>query len=90
MSIRISATLVVNDTNEIACMACSHVLGPRTEPWKQSARLHEVTLQGIAGKTYSNASNVLLRCFYCPGCATLLDSESALASDPYLNDVVWV
>ena len=90
MSPRISATLVANGAGEIACMACGHVLGPCGEPWKQTARLDEGQLRGTAGETYSNAPNVLLRRFYCPGCATLLDSESALAGDPYLSDVVRV
>ena len=90
MSTRISASLVVNDSGEIACMSCGHALGPSGQPWKEAARLSETPLQGVAGEPYSNAANVLLRQFYCPGCAALLDSESALEGDPYLNDVVHV
>ncbi len=90
MSTRISASLVVNDSSEIACMACGHTLGPSGEPWKEAARLSETSLKGAAGEPYSNAANVLLRHFYCPGCAALLDSETALAGDPYLNDIVHV
>ena len=90
MSTRISASLVVNENSEIACMACGHALGPSGKPWKESASLSESTLQGAAGEPYSNAANVLLRQFYCPGCAALLDSETALAGDPFLNDVVHI
>ena len=90
MNTRISATLVINGAGKIACMGCGHVLGPNRRPWKQAACLDEVPLRGAAGEPYSNAPNVLLRRFYCPSCATLLDSESALEGDPYLNDVVQV
>ena len=75
---------------EIACMACGHGLAPNNGPWKQAAWLDEVPLRGAAGDAYSNAPNVMLRRFYCPECAILLDSESALEGDPYLNEVVRV
>jgi len=90
MSTRISASLVVNEKSEIACMSCGHTLGPSGKPWKNAARLSETPLEGAAGKPYSNAANALLRRFYCPGCATILDSETALAGDPFLNDVVHI
>ena len=90
MSTRISASLVVNGQGQIACMGCGHELGPKGEPWKRAAHLDEAPLQGAAGEPYSNAANVMLRRFYCPGCAKLLDSESALEGDPFLNDVVQV
>ena len=90
MSTRISASLVVNEGGEIACVACGHALGPAGKPWKEAARLSQTPLRGAAGKPYSNAANVLLRRFFCPGCAALLDSETALAGDPFLNDIVHV
>ena len=81
---------MVNDKGQIACMGCGHELGPKGRPWKDAAHLSEAPLQGSSGEPYSNAANVLLRRFYCPGCAKLLDSETALEGDPYLNDVVHV
>ena len=90
MSTRISASLVVNEQGEIACMDCGHALGPAGKPWKEAARLSQTPLRGAAGKPYSNAANVLLRRFFCPGCAALLDSETALAEDPFLQDIVHV
>ncbi len=90
MSTRISASLVVNEGGEIACVACGHALGPSGKPWKEAAHLSEAPLRGAAGEPYSNAANVLLRRFFCPGCAALLDSETALAGDPFLNDIVHV
>ena len=87
---RISATLLVNDDRAIACMACGQALGPAGEPWKDHARLDEQTMQGAGGAPYSNAERVLLRRFFCPGCGALLDTESALAGDPFLTDIVRV
>ena len=87
---RISATLVVNDDRAIACMACGQALGPAGGAWKQAARLDEQPMQGAGGAPYSNAERVLLRRFFCPGCGALLDTESALAGDPFLTDIVRV
>ena len=87
---RISATLVVSDDRAIACMACGHPLGPAGAPWKERAKLDEGPMQGAGGAPYSNAERVLLRRFFCPGCGTLLDTESALAGDPFLTDIVRV
>ena len=87
---RISATLVVDDNRAIACMACGHALGPAAQPWKEAARLDEAPMQGAGGAPFSNAERVLLRRFFCPGCGNLLDTESALAGDPFLTDIVRV
>ena len=87
---RISATLVVNENRAIACMACGHALGPAGEPWKEAARLDEQSMQGAGGAPSAMPSRVLLRRFFCPGCGVLLDTESALAGDPFLTDIVRV
>ena len=87
---RISATLVVNDDRAIACAACGHTLGPAGAPWKDHARLDEQPMQGAGGNPYTNAERVLLRRFFCPDCGALLDTESALAGDPFLTDIVRV
>ena len=47
-------------------------------------------MQGAAGTAYTNAGRVLLRRFFCPGCGALLDTESDLPGDPFLNEVVRV
>ena len=87
---RISATLVVDESRVVACAACDHALGPAGRPWKESARLDETSMQGAGGTPYSNTERVLLRRFFCPGCGALLDTESALAGDPFLTDIVKV
>ena len=45
-------------------------------------------MAGAGGKAYSAGAAVRLRQFCCPGCGALLDSETALAGDPFLDDVV--
>jgi acetone carboxylase gamma subunit len=74
----------------IRCVGCGHKLGPAGKPWKQAARLDETPMRGAAGAPYSTGAEVLLRRFYCPNCATLLDTETALPGDPFLDDVIEV
>lgn len=88
MSQRISATLVLNGNGKVACAACSEALVPKGTAWKPAARLEEKPMQGVAGAPYTTGKDVLLRQFYCPACGALLDTESALPGDPFLNDVV--
>ena len=85
---RISATLVVDGERAIACMACGHALAAAGGPWKEAARLDERPMRGAAGEPYTNADRVVQRRFFCPGCGVLLDTETALPGDPFLNDVV--
>jgi len=87
---KISASLKVNKNKQIACDNCDYEFCSSKEFWKNFSYVNEVRLTGVGGKPYTNASSALLRTFYCPSCATLLDSETALAGDPYLNDIVKI
>ena len=88
MEQRISASLVLTTNNEIACVRCKYVISPSSEPWKNYVSCIEQPMCDQPGKPYSNAKEVLLRQFFCPSCAALLDSETALKEDPFLYDVV--
>ena len=88
MTMRISTTLVIDEAGSIACGACGHALAEAGRPWKPAARLDEAPLAGAGGAPFTTAPEVLLRRFYCPGCGALLDSETTLPGDPFLNDVV--
>ena len=90
MTKRISPTLESNSENKIACVKCGHGLGPVGAPWKQAARLDERPMRGAGGAPYSAGDQVRLRSFYCPGCGALLDTETAMLGDPFLDDVVQV
>ncbi len=88
MSKRISPTLQVNGKGEIVCVQCGHGLGPAGAPWKQNAKIGEKPMRGVGGAPYSAGENVLLRSFFCPGCGALLDTETAMPGDPFLDDVL--
>ena len=88
MTTRISSALHIDD-GKICCTGCGHEIGAAGEPWKPGAALSESPFRGAAGKPYSSGENVVLRRFSCPGCGALLDSETALPDDPFLNDIVF-
>ena len=70
-----------------ACAACGHVLGPASDAWKDHAVRRETPLAEADGPAYDTGhEGVLLRQFFCPSCATLLDTETATARDPVLVD----
>ncbi len=89
MSRRLSEGLDQVD-GRIACRACGHDFGPAGRSWKPAARLLERPMAGAGGIAYSARQDVLLRRFCCPGCGALLDTETALSGDPFLDDVVEV
>ena len=85
---RLSATLEIA-AGEIPCRKCAHALGPNGKPWKRRAALSETAMRGVAGVPYSGGEAVLLRRFSCPGCGALLDTETAMPGDPFLDDVLF-
>jgi len=90
---RMSVSLDLREENgqyRVCCKQCGHALGPAGAPWKQSAILLETPLKQTPGTTYATAHGILFRRFCCPGCAALLDTETALPGAPFLNDVVEV
>ncbi len=69
------------------CAECRHDLGPVDEAWKAHARRRDIPLRVAGGAAYDNGDTaVVLRQFCCPACATLLDTETAMAADPVLTD----
>ncbi len=88
MTRRVSSTLHINGS-EIRCTSCDHAIAPAGGPWKQAAALSKIPMRGAAGVPYSGGERVVLRRFACPGCGALLDSETALPEDPFLNDVLF-
>ena len=88
MSRRLSSTLVIAG-GEIRCRKCAYALGPKGAPWKAAAAMTEIPMRGAAGIPYSGGERVVLRRFACPNCGALLDSETALPEDPFLDDVLF-
>ena len=93
MSRRLSRALVLADGPDgatIQCAKCHHPLAPAGGPWKSGASVQETPMRGAGGVAYTGGDQVLLRRFSCPNCGSLLDSETALAEDGFLEDVVDV
>jgi acetone carboxylase gamma subunit len=91
MSAPFSGSLEITDGKEgrsIACKGCGRALSAVGEPWKPAATVRERPMNGAGGSAYASAPHVVLRQFFCPGCGALLDTETAMADDPYLNDVI--
>jgi acetone carboxylase gamma subunit len=86
---RISETLAL-DSGKIVCAQCSHALAAAGTAWKHKAALTTVALTSLPGAGSAVEARVVLRRFACPGCGSLLDTETAMPEDPFLDDLVWV
>lgn len=86
---KISATLAI-EKGRIICIDCGYALAAAGTTWKQSAALSSVPVKDLPGAASAVEAKVVLRHFACPGCGSLLDTETALPEDPFLDDVVRV
>ncbi len=76
---------VATDGTICTCAACGHALGPA--PWKRGAIRRDLPLAVAGGAAYDTGhAGVFLCQFICPGCAVLLDTETAMAGDAALDD----
>jgi acetone carboxylase gamma subunit len=89
MKKRISASLFA-ENGQICCASCSAALGPANVSWKTKAALSTVPVSALPGAGSNVESRVVLRRFSCPRCGHLLDTETALPDDPFLEDLVKV
>ena len=90
MAQRISEYLEINDVSGqkvIQCTKCKHVFGTATDSYKDRALVDERPTTS-AGPTHHATDQFVLREFYCPGCATMLEVEMCLKGAPYLRDFV--
>ena len=88
MTSRQSRTLSIKN-GSTCCRNCGYVLSPQGTSWKKATRISIRKVKNIPGSTPSTHHDVEIRHFSCPSCATLLDSETALPEDPYLDDIVF-
>ena len=87
MSKRQSRTLVI-DNGSTCCAACLKAIAPAGTAWKGAAALTRTKVIDIPGSTSATHSDVEIRHFSCPSCGALLDSETALPEDPFLDDIL--
>lgn len=91
MSHAISPTLDVRATaagEMTCCRGCGEPLAPSGRPWKPSAIVRELPTDGPADGLETGPADTILRLFVCRGCGALLDSETALPGEPFLEDIV--
>jgi acetone carboxylase gamma subunit len=86
---RISPTLAVAD-GIICCSSCGHRLAPAGMSWKRHAALLTIPVKSLPGAGSAIEDRVILRQFCCPKCADLLDTETAMPDDIFLEDVVTI
>jgi len=87
MSKRLAASLFAQD-GKICCTHCSYPLTPLGRSWKKEAALSTVPVANLPGAGSNIEPRVILRRFACPRCGHLLDTETALPEDPFLEDLV--
>lgn len=87
---RISATLNRdNGTSRLCCVKCNQPISTQAgQHWKDAVPSSRTPVAQLPGWTPSIHPKLELRQFYCPSCASLLDSEVALPEDPFLYDIV--
>jgi acetone carboxylase gamma subunit len=88
---RMSHTLKISQSNEkrmATCSKCGHFISPADDSWKMQAVLEEKVISEMGGP-FSSADQVILRCFACPSCGVLLDTEIAMKNDPFLEDRIF-
>jgi hypothetical protein len=86
---RISPTLAAKN-GMICCLGCGHELAKTGTSWKTHATMTAVPFHTLPGASAGLHEGVLLRQFGCPNCRRLLDSETALPEDSFLEDVVVI
>jgi acetone carboxylase gamma subunit len=93
MTIRISETLEIREKSaakHICCRGCGHALAPAGKAWKPHAKLTTLPIKKVPGSSSAVDAQAVFRQFNCPHCGRLLDSETALPEDPFLEDIVMV
>jgi len=84
---RVSETLFA-EFGKVCCASCGHPLAPVGQSWKRAAALSVVPVAKLPGAGSNVEPRVVFRRFACPQCGHLLDTETALPEDPFLEDVV--
>ena len=88
----ISPTLDIRDvvgSDQICCRSCGYVLAPAGQPWKAATTIREMPTEMLAHEAATGEpADTVLRLFVCRGCGALLDSETALPKEPFLEDIV--
>lgn len=92
MNWSISPTLVIREVEnekKICCAACGYVLASARQGWKQATAVTEMPTEILVYEPETGEqADTILRLFSCRGCGALLDTETALPKEPFLDDIV--
>jgi N-methylhydantoinase B len=87
---QIGEQLNIVDESIMACSFCEEPLGSISENFKRNLAIEEVDIEE-AGPHYVDPSryvnaDMVFRKFYCPGCGTMLFTETAQDGDSVVNE----
>jgi acetone carboxylase gamma subunit len=91
MNRRVSPTLEIRNIGDapmICCCNCGYALASPGNSWKESASISEVPTDQVSCVIDETSAGTILRLFSCRKCGALLDTETAVPDDPYLEDAV--
>jgi N-methylhydantoinase B len=83
---RVNEYLQVAD-GQLQCTWCGHALGDAASPWKVLAERRELPTSA-GGSLRESGEGIVLRQFYCGGCATLFGTEVARRGDELVHDEI--
>jgi acetone carboxylase gamma subunit len=79
------------DGDRICCARCGYALAQPGGPWKQATIIREVSTDELTREpSTGEPAETVLRQFVCRGCGALLDAETALPGEPFLEDTLFV
>jgi acetone carboxylase gamma subunit len=94
MSTYASPTLQIRrlpEGDRICCARCGYALACPGQPWKQATIVREIPTDELAKETMTGEpAETVLRQFVCRGCGSLLDAETALPGEPFLEDMLII
>ncbi|MCL4744526.1 MAG: hypothetical protein KJZ83_03830 [Burkholderiaceae bacterium] len=85
---KILSESLVQEGDQLRCRKCLHLVASSGGRWKTTAPMRSIACADLPGAGSSVNPEVILRQFFCPGCAALLDTEIAMPADPFLDDIV--
>ena len=86
---RVSKRLLIDPSNNVVCENCGHVVGPSEENYKSNLVRKENSIQEanplIVDPKLFIDPEVVFRQYFCPACATQIETEVLLAT----SEPVW-
>jgi len=77
-------------TDTLCCVQCGYALTPAGQSWKRSSVVIEIPTDVLIGEPNIGVpAETVVRQFVCRGCGVLLDTETAIPGEPWLEDVIF-